>query len=264
MAYSLKKITSIAAAHELGLVETAAFAASSLTNALYPIHTNRLAMEKWFIEREKLSLEDLTQVTIARVTTAITDDEAGAGATRFAGVTTATGNAGEKTVSWMRVRLPKVRLRDEKGDVRGWTAEQEADLKARKEKLITSQEGVPPGTNVKFSDAFRAGLWEGRKKWFDEERDYAIEVLLTHPDHERRGHGRTLLNWAMQRADEEGARIFLEATAAGKPLYEKLGWREVDRLVWRLADYGAEQWGEQQVITLMIREPSCAAGEEKN
>ncbi|KAK4443353.1 puromycin N-acetyltransferase [Podospora aff. communis PSN243] len=57
-------------------------------------------------------------------------------------------------------------------------------------------------------------------------RMWYLAVLAIDPEHERRGIGRTLVRWGLeQAAAEEDGKVFLIATAEGKPLYEALGFR---------------------------------------
>jgi GNAT superfamily N-acetyltransferase len=56
-------------------------------------------------------------------------------------------------------------------------------------------------------------------------RDLAwLGMVLTHPDHRKRGHARRLLDIALTRARELGIRsVKLDATAEGEPIYRSLG-----------------------------------------
>jgi hypothetical protein len=55
-------------------------------------------------------------------------------------------------------------------------------------------------------------------------------------------------------ADAEGHRTYLEATRAGKPVYEKLGFREVDALEFNLDELTKDCHGIYR-LCIMIREP---------
>lgn len=62
-------------------------------------------------------------------------------------------------------------------------------------------------------------------------------------------------------ADAEGLQTYLEATASGKPVYEKLGFRQVDALRFDLAQLlpgGARD--DVVEISIMIREPKGTKG----
>jgi hypothetical protein len=56
-------------------------------------------------------------------------------------------------------------------------------------------------------------------------------------------------------ADREGHRTYLEATPAGKPVYEKLGFREVDSLEFNLDELTKGQQHGVYKLSIMIREP---------
>lgn len=59
-------------------------------------------------------------------------------------------------------------------------------------------------------------------------------------------------------ADREGTRTYLEATASGKPVYERLGFRAVDTLDFDLSALTENLKGLYQ-ITIMIRDPQTRA-----
>lgn len=77
-------------------------------------------------------------------------------------------------------------------------------------------------------------------------------LLVTDPDFQRRGLGAMLLGHVTELADAENRRIYLEATAAGHPLYEKLGFRDID-----LITIDLKKWGEDvtDYNWVMMREP---------
>ncbi|KAI0189468.1 hypothetical protein F4808DRAFT_465907 [Astrocystis sublimbata] len=56
-------------------------------------------------------------------------------------------------------------------------------------------------------------------------------ILLTHPDYRRKGIAQTCLNWGMNKADEMGVDMFLDATPLGKPLYEANKFQVVEEYV---------------------------------
>lgn len=55
-------------------------------------------------------------------------------------------------------------------------------------------------------------------------------------------------------ADAQGHRTYLEATPAGKPIYEKFGFREVDTLEFNLDELTKDHHGAYR-LCIMIREP---------
>ncbi|KAF1364866.1 hypothetical protein EJ07DRAFT_151293 [Lizonia empirigonia] len=72
-------------------------------------------------------------------------------------------------------------------------------------------------------------------------RDHAPSPrLATHPDHQGRGAAKLLLDWAMNKVDEERLVTYLDATQIARPIYEKRGF-EVRRVVeWDRTKWGGE------------------------
>lgn len=64
-----------------------------------------------------------------------------------------------------------------------------------------------------------------------------------------------LLQWGINKADSLGLPAFLESSAMGKPLYERMGFQTKEVSVFDLTKYGLE--GED-TNTAMIREPLSA------
>ncbi|KAL4986620.1 hypothetical protein BDW68DRAFT_162948 [Aspergillus falconensis] len=50
-----------------------------------------------------------------------------------------------------------------------------------------------------------------------------LDTLATHPDYQRRGAGSMLLQWGCDLADEAGVALYVDASRAGAPLYERFG-----------------------------------------
>ena len=76
-------------------------------------------------------------------------------------------------------------------------------------------------------------------------------ILVTHPDHHRRGAGSMLTKWGLEKADKAKLPVYLEASEEGRPVYAKLGFKPVEEHYFDLAKYGAEG-GEMN--TVMMRE----------
>lgn len=49
-----------------------------------------------------------------------------------------------------------------------------------------------------------------------------------HPNHQRRGIGKMLLNWGIDKAKEQNKDAFLIATPAGVPLYQVMGFEGLE------------------------------------
>ncbi|KAE8371248.1 acyl-CoA N-acyltransferase [Aspergillus bertholletiae] len=56
--------------------------------------------------------------------------------------------------------------------------------------------------------------------------DMVLDLLAILPEYQGKGIGSKLLRWGIQQADARNARIYLEATIEGYPLYHKYGWYE--------------------------------------
>ncbi|KAL4762084.1 GNAT family N-acetyltransferase [Aspergillus foveolatus] len=52
---------------------------------------------------------------------------------------------------------------------------------------------------------------------------YYLDTLVVHPDYQRRGAGSMLVQWGCDLADEEGVALYVDASRAGAPLYERFG-----------------------------------------
>lgn len=77
-------------------------------------------------------------------------------------------------------------------------------------------------------------------------------LLATDPAFQRRGLGGMLMGHVTALADAESRRIYLEATTAGHPLYEKFGFRDVDLITIDLKKWGGDR---TEYNWVMMREP---------
>ncbi|KAI0164524.1 acyl-CoA N-acyltransferase [Hypoxylon sp. FL1284] len=84
-----------------------------------------------------------------------------------------------------------------------------------------------------------------------------LSLLCTSPKYYRRGAAKALMMPMLALADAHGLKTYLEATSAGRPVYEKLGFREVDELVFDLKKLTGTM-DELYKITIMVREPRPA------
>ncbi|KAI9705691.1 MAG: hypothetical protein M1820_005101 [Bogoriella megaspora] len=100
------------------------------------------------------------------------------------------------------------------------------------------------------------GVMLSSLRW-DESADipesWHAHVIACSPKFRRRGVGTLLLNWGLERAREEGIPVLLQATPAGKPLYEKAGFDKIAA--------GASQMMTQFVTTEMLWEPEDKKGQ---
>ncbi|KAK2003093.1 acetyltransferase [Colletotrichum falcatum] len=62
-----------------------------------------------------------------------------------------------------------------------------------------------------------------RRRVMGEEEHYYLDTLVTHPDYQRRGAGSMLLKWGCELVDEGEVGAYVDASKAGKELYERFG-----------------------------------------
>jgi ribosomal protein S18 acetylase RimI-like enzyme len=72
-------------------------------------------------------------------------------------------------------------------------------------------------------------------------RSAVVNFLATLPDYHRQGLGKLLLDVCLQEAEKAQKETFLVATPAGSGLYRKLGFEEVDRIIWNISSHGREE-----------------------
>ena len=110
---------------------------------------------------------------------------------------------------------------------------------------------APPAMNEGPYNAFKKLLEQGREKYVTE-RVMIVDLLATAPQHQRKGIGRLCMRWGLEKADALKAKVYLEATMDGYPLYSSLGFKPLDEIT---LDY--TQWGGQgsQSLILMMRDP---------
>lgn len=69
----------------------------------------------------------------------------------------------------------------------------------------------------KLADMHEA-IMAGRPHWY-------LEMIVTRSKYQGLGAGRMLMEWGVERADENGAECYLDATPEGKHLYERFGFK---------------------------------------
>ncbi len=69
---------------------------------------------------------------------------------------------------------------------------------------------------------------------------FMLNSLATHPNQQRRGAGRMLLNWGLKKADEEGLITYLDCSDIGLPMYEKAGFKLVKATEWDRVPWGGQ------------------------
>ncbi|KAK7537969.1 acyl-CoA N-acyltransferase [Phyllosticta citricarpa] len=111
----------------------------------------------------------------------------------------------------------------------------------------------------RFGDAqrdFFGYLYGARARVVGRTPHYLLHLLVTHPDHQGRGAGRLLLRWGFERADAARLPVYIEATPAGLPVYQKAGFEALERHTFDLTKYGLEG---TETHTVMVRRPRMEA-----
>ncbi|RAL09784.1 GNAT family N-acetyltransferase [Aspergillus homomorphus CBS 101889] len=114
-----------------------------------------------------------------------------------------------------------------------------------------SSELFPSGGNRAAYDSFYEGLERGKKRYLSE-GDFVLELLATLPEEQGKGVASGLLRWGLERADAVNARVYLEATEEGYPIYRKYGWRDLGEFRMDFEEFGG--WGVQRWV-FMMRDP---------
>ncbi|KAE8333724.1 acyl-CoA N-acyltransferase [Aspergillus sergii] len=94
------------------------------------------------------------------------------------------------------------------------------------------------------NDAFIGSMEIGRARLVGGKKNFYLDMLGTHTDYRKMGAARMLIGWGCQMADQEGAFAYIDASAEGRPVYEKFGF--VDR-----SDSASSVAG----LACMVREP---------
>ncbi|KAI1431195.1 acyl-CoA N-acyltransferase [Xylaria sp. CBS 124048] len=126
--------------------------------------------------------------------------------------------------------------------------------------LVPKESLVPPkGTDPVPFEAFFSILSRMAAK-YDAKGMLGLLLLCTSPQYHRRGAGTALLTPMLAIADSVGLRCYLEASAIGRPLYEKLGFRTVEVQPLDVAALTNGKMEGSTLISIMIREPRNLQG----
>lgn len=89
----------------------------------------------------------------------------------------------------------------------------------------------------RFGEALKGGYAEENERWY-------LLMLGVSPKYQRHGIGTSLIEWGLERAQEEGVICILESSEVAQGLYERKGFQKVglleiaegvttDQMVWR-------------------------------
>ncbi|KAI1344688.1 hypothetical protein F5Y15DRAFT_363145 [Xylariaceae sp. FL0016] len=82
-----------------------------------------------------------------------------------------------------------------------------------------------------------------------------LSLICTAPRYFRQGAAKALILPMLEKADSAGLQTYLEATQAGKIVYEKLGFRAVDELEFDLGKLTHHKFDGMYKLSIMIRDP---------
>ncbi|KAH8679670.1 acetyltransferase-like protein [Tricladium varicosporioides] len=112
----------------------------------------------------------------------------------------------------------------------------------------------PEGADTEIANQFFGSLFKRHAEIMKDKKHWYLELLATRPEYQGKGAAGKLLRWGIEKVDEEGVEAYLEASPDGKPIYEYLGFEEVDRLVVELEGKGEAALGEKEFVEcFMVR-----------
>lgn len=89
----------------------------------------------------------------------------------------------------------------------------------------------PDDSDTELANHFFGTLFKKHVEIMGDRKHWYLETLATRKEHQGRGAARMLIRWGLEKADEDMMEAFLEGSPEGKPIYEKYGFVEKDRLV---------------------------------
>ncbi|KAF2800991.1 hypothetical protein K505DRAFT_291735 [Melanomma pulvis-pyrius CBS 109.77] len=100
----------------------------------------------------------------------------------------------------------------------------------------------------KFASEVVNQCYTPRTRWMARPH-LGLSQMCVLPSHQRRGIGSMLMHWGLEHTDQQGIESFIEATEAGRYLYEKFGYRavksvHVDMSRVNVEDEELEEWKE--------------------
>jgi N-acetylglutamate synthase-like GNAT family acetyltransferase len=97
-----------------------------------------------------------------------------------------------------------------------------------------------------------------------------LALLCVHPDCERRGAGSAIVQWGLNYAERVALPAYLEASKAGQPVYERLGFKQIDEIVVPAEKWDGDfdrhyavmlknPWGKNNVTAVLVKEVEVQA-----
>lgn len=115
--------------------------------------------------------------------------------------------------------------------------------------IMDHPDGAPP----ELCQVFFNALSEMSKKQ-NAKAMLGLSLLCTSPKYFGKGAAKALMLPMLAIADTHGLKTYLEATPGGRPVYEKLGFREVDELTFDLKKLTGK-FEDVYKLSIMVREP---------
>ncbi|ODM21456.1 hypothetical protein SI65_02300 [Aspergillus cristatus] len=81
----------------------------------------------------------------------------------------------------------------------------------------------PKSSDPTLCQRFFGGMAAKREEYMGSKPHYYLDMLGTHPSYNGKGIASMLLKWGLDRADNDKVPVFLSASPAGKPVYERRG-----------------------------------------
>ncbi|KAI0143050.1 acyl-CoA N-acyltransferase [Xylariaceae sp. FL1272] len=115
------------------------------------------------------------------------------------------------------------------------------------------------GKDREKAESVLCPLWNMHEELWKKSRHIYIPTMAVHPDHQRKGIGRLLLQWGIDIAEKLGVPIYTESTVGGFPLYKAGGFEQLTHvhLIHKAEVLGAKEDSE---VPLVVRMPSRAKG----
>ena len=130
------------------------------------------------------------------------------------------------------------------------------ELDAAFESASKARFDVPPieGMNEEIDRAFFRAAFYSEAEIVGEQPYMMLRILAVHPEHQRRGVGKLLLQQGLDRADRLGLPVYLDAGESGKPVYERYGFEVKKVMPLDCTEYGGRSDGRHWC---MLRPPKA-------
>jgi len=113
----------------------------------------------------------------------------------------------------------------------------------------------PSESDSALANHFTVNLISKRKDIIRDRKHWYLELVATRQEYQGKGAAEQLLRWGVQMADEEGTECYLEASPEGKPIYERFGFGERDRLVVELEGKVEGPLSEKEYVEVFMVRP---------